>query len=232
MKSNNKFYTSDDLYLFRFAKNWKKYFSSKISSYIKGDVLEVGAGIGSNTSFLLENSKNVLTWTFAEPEKNFIETLKEISNNLSCNSRVYNSKISHIDGKFDTILYIDVLEHIPDARKEIIDVKSKLKPNGTLIILVPAYNFLYSSFDKAVGHQKRYNKKLLLSEVTLEKIDLFYLDSIGLIASIANKFLLKKDMPSKSNILFWDRVLIRLSLFFDKVINFSVGKSLIGIFKN
>lgn len=232
MKSINKFYTSDDLHLFKFAKNWKKYFSRKISSYIKGDVLEVGPGIGSNTLFLIENAKKISSWTFAEPEKNFISELNELCSKLNFKSEVYNSTIHEVKGKFDTILYIDVLEHIPNTEKEILAIKSKLKPNGTLIVLVPAYNFLYSDFDKAVGHQKRYNKKLLKSEVDLDLIKLFYLDSLGLMASVANKFLLKKSMASKSNVLFWDRILIRASLIFDRITNFSFGKSLIGIFKN
>ena len=232
MKSINEFYTSDDLHLFKFAKNWKKYFSRKISSYIKGDVLEVGPGIGSNTLFLIENAKKISSWTFVEPEKNFINELNELSGKLNYKSEVHNSTISEVRGKFDTILYIDVLEHIPDTKKEISEIKSKLKTNGTLVVLVPAYNFLYSNFDKAIGHQKRYNKKLLKSEVDLELVKLFYLDSVGLMASVANKFLLKKSMPSKSNVLFWDKILIRISLIFDIITNFSFGKSLIGIFKN
>lgn len=232
MKSVNKYYTSDDLNLFKYAINWKTYFSNKIGGYISGDVLEVGPGIGSNTSFLFKKAHKVNSWTLVEPEINFIRSLEETSNLLNCETNVINSTIDEINKAFDTIIYIDVLEHISDTIKEINNIKSKLKPNGHLIVLVPAYNFLFSEFDKAVGHQKRYNKGLLKSEtIGLEQIDLYYLDSIGLFASIANKYFLKKAFPSKANILFWDRILIKFSIFFDKLFYFSFGKSLIGVFK-
>jgi hypothetical protein len=66
----------------------------------------------------------------------------------------------------------------------------------------------------------------------LKKEKLFYLDSIGFFASLANKLFLKKEMPSLGNILFWDRYLVSLSKFFDVLFLNQFGKSLIGVFKN
>ena len=102
-----------------------------------------------------------------------------------------------------------------------------------LIILVPAYNFLYNDFDKAIGHYRRYSKKKLLREINdnfkTEKI--FYLDSMGFFASLVNKFFLKKKLPSLDNIRFWDNYLVKLSLVFDILFLKRFGKSLIGIFR-
>mgnify|MGYP006076730173 FL=1 len=233
MTKPNSFYTSDDLNIFKHAVNWKKYFSKKMSKYIEGDVLEVGPGLGSNTLYLLENTENIInSWTFVEPETNFINSLNKLSKSMNYKSKIYNSTIDKISGCYDTILYIDVLEHISNTNKELEQIKLKLNPGGVLIVLVPCYNFLYSPFDKSVGHIKRYNKKILKKEVDLEITKLFYLDTFGLLASIANKFILKKSMPNKGNILFWDRFLVRASIILDRFVFFKFGKSLIGIFKN
>ena len=76
------------------------------------------------------------------------------------NKRIINGTIKTVlDKRFDTIIYIDVLEHIKESQKEIALAKQCLKPNGHLIILVPAYNFLFNTFDKKIGHYRRYDKK-------------------------------------------------------------------------
>ena len=231
MKSDTmRFYNSDDLDLFQFATNWKKYFSNKISRHIQGDVLEVGAGIGSNTKYLIESNPNIKSWTCIEPEKIFIPRIRENLKNLNNNFTIKNTTIKGITGLYDTIIYLDVLEHIPDTKKEFIEINKRLKSGGKLIILVPAYNFLYNEFDSHVGHIKRYNKRLLKEELKYKKVKIFYLDSMGFFASLFNKIVLKKNLPSKKNILFWDKILIRLSIVTDRLILNRFGKSLIGIF--
>lgn len=225
-----RFYNSDDLDLFQFATNWKKYFTNKISKHIQGDVLEVGAGIGSNTKYLIESNPNINSWTCIEPEKIFIPRIRENLKNLNINFTIKNSTIEGISELYDTIIYLDVLEHIYDTEKEFIEINKRLKSGGKLIILVPAYNFLYNEFDSHVGHVKRYNKSLLKEEIKYNKVKIFYLDSMGFFASFFNKILLKKHLPSKKNILFWDKILIRMSILTDKLIFNRFGKSLLGIF--
>ena len=86
-----------------------------------------------------------------------------------------------IDGNFENILYLNVLEHIKDDVNEINLALKKIVSGGHLIILVPAHQELYSNFDKEVGHYRRYNtdffKKLNLQDATIQK--LYYLDIIG-----------------------------------------------------
>lgn len=63
------------------------------------------------------------------------------------------------DKTFDYVTALDVIEHIEDERRALATVYKLLKPNGTLLLTVPAYEFLYSLHDAAVGHYRRYNKK-------------------------------------------------------------------------
>ena len=229
-------YIGDELELFKNATNWKTYFSKKIAEYIVGDVLEVGAGIGINTSFLASKPEKITSWTLLEPDSMLSTQIEAYTATVNIPRKtIINGTIKLVqDKKYDTIIYIDVLEHIEESQKEITLAKQCLKPNGHLIILVPAYNFLYNSFDKRIGHFRRYDKKVLLDDINAELsvIKLFYLDSVGVFASLVNKFFLKKALPSLGNIKFWDSYMVQCSKITDVLFLNSFGKSLIGIFKN
>ena len=67
------------------------------------------------------------------------------------------------DEMFDTALYIDVLEHIEDDTAEVARVCRHLAPGGHLIVLVPAHQALYTPFDAAIGHFRRYTMRQLLA---------------------------------------------------------------------
>ena len=178
----------------------KKYFSHFIKPYLKGRVLEVGAGIGSTTVIL--NNKNVDQWILLEPDQKMHEQLLEkISNNtLPGNCRVIRGTVDSLenDEQFDCIIYIDVLEHIKEDKFELEKASSKLKKGGTLIILAPAFQRLFSPFDKAIGHFRRYNKTSLKDIIpqTLSLQKMLYLDSTGYFASLVNKTLLRQPYPS------------------------------------
>lgn len=234
--SDSSDYVGDELELFKNATNWKNYFSKKIGEYIQGDVLEVGSGIGINTKYMFNTSVNVTSWTLVEPDTILASQIEANTENINLpKKKIINGTIQSVGNKkFDTIIYIDVLEHIEDSRKEIELIKAHLKSNGHAIILVPAFNFMYNAFDKQIGHYRRYDKKLLKDELNyqLPIVELFYLDSIGFFASLLNKYILKKELPSTKNIWVWDKIMIPLSKISDICFFRSFGKSLIGIFKH
>ena len=90
--------------------------------------------------------------------------------------------------QFDTIMYIDVLEHIDNDREELSRAASHLRPDGHLIVLAPAHQRLFSPFDTAIGHFRRYNRPMLrtISPASLRLERMRYLDCAGLILSAAN----------------------------------------------
>lgn len=229
-------YEGKDLELFKNVEHWKKYFSKMLVKYIQGNVLEVGAGMGTNTQYMAKNIELVKSWNFIEPDENLAGQIEHNTRNLNFKEkRIINGTIASIkNDKFDTIIYIDVLEHVLDSKGEIEIVKQHMNPGGTLLILVPAYNFLYNNFDKRVGHFRRYNKKLLLNEINNNFLtkELFYIDSVGFFASLANKLFLKEELPSINQIKFWDRYMVTSSRLIDRIVFRTFGKSLIGIFKN
>ena len=228
-------YIGDELSIFKEAVNWKTYWYNSVKQYIKGDLLEVGAGIGTNINLFLQNNSDIRTILALEPDESLAS---QILANIKANTSKVKVQTGFLDDltplqKFDTIMYVDVIEHIKYDSEELNKAKLHLKEGGYLIILVPAYNFLFSPFDKAVGHYRRYNRRMLANSVPndLTEITIFYLDSLGALASLFNKFILKQSYPTKNQIQKWDRLIVPTSKIVDQLLFNSVGKSLIGVWK-
>jgi len=228
-------YPGSELDVFKSAQNWKKYWSSTIRPFIRGAVLEVGGGIGSNVPYL--SSHQVLSITLLEPDRDLwwraqSETPPEWQ---GIPIETCNGTISTLEQNrhFDTILYIDVLEHIQNDREELANAAQHLSIGGHLIVLVPAYNFLYSEFDKAIGHHRRYarNSLSILHPPGCKLVRLRNLDSAGLLASLVNKLFLRQSIPTEAQIAIWDRGLVRLSTTLDRLTCFHAGKTLVAIWK-
>src|SRR6516162_4150614 len=136
-------YVGRELDLFSEAKNWTAYFSARLAPLIGGCVLEVGAGIGRNICLL--HTAIVEKWVSLEPDAELAARITERiqKGELPSTCRVVVGNLSDIpaDSKFDTILYIDVLEHIEDDAAEVVRASSHLERHGHLIILAPAYQF-------------------------------------------------------------------------------------------
>ena len=230
MKGDYK-YPGEELALFQHAKHWKKYFSRQIKPYLKGKVLEAGAGIGNNTNLL--NDGSFLTWL--EPDTEMaIKLQKNILNKTSpANCSIQKGTINNINEKFDTIIYIDVLEHIEADKEELQKANDLLNKCGHIIVLSPAYNHLYIPFDKAIGHYRRYNKRMLgkLSPPGTDIIKCQYLDTMGYFGLLINKIFMRHTMPSRNKILIWDRFLVPVSAVTDLLFFHSFGKSIISIWK-
>ncbi len=108
-----------------------------------------------------------------------------------------------------------------------------LKPGGHLIVLSPAHPWLYTPFDKAIGHFRRYSRDTLLAVAppALRLTSIHYLDSMGMLASLANKLFLKSATPTLGQIRFWDRVMVPCSKVLDVLTAHRFGKSLLAIWQ-
>jgi len=222
-------YIGNELELFAAATHWKSYFARAITPYIQGDVLEVGAGLGSNT-VLLHNSR-VHSWLSLEPDETLAQSARRAVAEIPACRVVVGTTASAALESYDSILYIDVLEHIEDDRGELARAASLLREGGHLVVLAPAHQALYSEFDRAIGHFRRYDATSLgavgPTGLTLERT--FYLDSVGMLASFANHAFLKREQPSKAQIATWDRFMVPLSRLLDPCFGRRLGKSVVAI---
>ncbi|MGL4552917.1 MAG: class I SAM-dependent methyltransferase, partial [Gemmataceae bacterium] len=207
-----------------------------LSPYLRGHVLEVGAGIGATAALLCR--PGLESWTCLEPDPGLAGQMRQrfAGEPLSAPTRVVVGTLADVppDQAFDTILYIDVLEHIEADGAEMEAAARHLRPGGCLIVLAPAHQRLFTPFDAAIGHYRRYSARTLAAATPawLHTERLFYLDSVGLIASLANRVLLRQSMPTAGQLRFWDSVLVRLSRLTDPVLGRRVGKTVVGVWRN
>jgi SAM-dependent methyltransferase len=229
-------YVGSELDLFSAVHNWKSYWSSRIRPFVLGDVLEVGAGIGANTPFLDRNVDRK-QWVCLEPDPQLFAQLRRNLQNAP-GARSYDfvcGTLQDIEAerRFDTIVYIDVLEHIEKDADELSVASSYLRPGGRIVILSPAHQWLFTPFDAAIGHFRRYNRSMLraISSPSLCLERLIYLDSVGLLLSLGNSLLLRQSMPTKAQLRVWDGLVIPVSRVLDRCLFNSVGKSIVGVWR-
>jgi len=226
-------YSGKELEILSAATHWKAYWSNEILPFIGDEVLEIGAGIGATVTAL--NHKRYRKWIALEPDKMMCSALEIINIDMAFGPgfKVINGTSAALRNYdlFDTILYIDVLEHIEDDYNELDHVQHHLVEGGHIIIVAPAHNLLYTPFDKKIGHYRRYNKRMLRTLVpgTMAIKKIYYLDSVGLLASLANKLFLNTDSPSYKQIQVWDKFMVRASRLMDVLVGYLVGKSIVCI---
>ncbi len=223
-------YPGNELEIFDKANIWRKYIHFKIRKYFKNKFLEIGAGIGSFTENYQANYDEIVLSDLDDKNKEILE--KKF--NKFKNIKISKKKISEIQGTFNTIIYLNVLEHIQDDKNEIIEAEKKLNENGYLIILVPAHQKLYSNFDKAIGHCRRYDinffKNNQFKNLKIEK--LIFLDFFGYALYFFNNLFFKNDVyPSKIKILIWDKIFTPLTIIADFCIGYSAGKNILCVYK-
>jgi SAM-dependent methyltransferase len=226
-------YVGEELELFAKAQNWKAYLSKELAPFLRGAVLEVGAGIGATAAALCDGTPT--SWLCLEPDPTLVAAIeaKLAARALPPCCRVAVGTLADLPAsdRFDTIIYVDVLEHIEGDAAELALAAARLRPGGSLIVLAPAHPALYSPFDAAVGHFRRYAKRSLTNVVPrhLGLVRLRYLDAAGLLASAANRAILRRAVPSGRDLQFWDRALVPVSRVIDPLLGHHVGRSLLGV---
>jgi SAM-dependent methyltransferase len=224
-------YPGGELELFKHARAWKRYWSGQAARWVEGRVLDAGCGIGASAEWIV--NMRVTDYCFLEPDAALLRQVPDFAEHsvLARAERITGTTTDLPGRAFDTILYIDVLEHIADARAELRRASGLLAPGGRLIVLVPALPCLYSPFDAAIGHHRRYTKALLRAELPhdLRVERLRYLDSAGALLSLGNRLLLGAAQPTQGQVSFWDRRIVPLSRMLDALIGFSIGRSLLCV---
>lgn len=226
-------YIGEELGLFKLAENWKRYVAARLQPYLAGDLLEVGAGIGANTRYF--DRPELTRFVSLEPDGRLCGEYRreQAAGRVPARCELVQGTLESLPASesFDAIVYIDVLEHIEGDRAEFARAYSRLRPGGHLCILCPAHNYFYSPFDQAIGHFRRYDKRMFRALSEQPAMRLEYLDSVGMLASAANKLLLRQSYPNEQQIRVWDRLLVRTSRLVDPLVMHQLGKSILGVWQ-
>lgn len=161
---------------------YNKWTLRKFDKYLKGKILEVGCGIGTFTETLSKYGKV----TAIDVDGNLINTSKE-NNNLNFQigyGDIEKGEYFFKDQQFNSVICINVLEHIENDNQAIKNLYKILKEQGILILLIPAHPFLYGEIDKSIGHFRRYTKKDIRQLLEKEGFNVLQFKTLNMIGAI------------------------------------------------
>ncbi len=210
--------------------NWyNDWVFSSIEQYCRGEILEIGAGIGNFTDLLLKKG----SVTAIDIDKKYLQMYKKThTKNLSSGfGDVENNKYFFGDKKFDTIICFNVLEHIENHLTALKNTNRLLKKNGKLILIVPAHMALFSEFDKTIGHFRRYtlnSVNLLLKNAKYTNIKSRYINWISMFGWYLFLTLSKSKTMSLKNVKVFN-FLGKFLLWPEKFIKLPFGLSVLAI---
>ncbi len=212
------------------APKFNRWMFDRLSRWIGARVLEIGSGIGNMSQFVVDRERVVLT----DIEAAYRSALEGTFGNRT-NVEVIDLRLPQIpdalsDRRFDTIVCLNVLEHIEHDDASLRAMHSLLEPKGKLVLLVPAFPFLYGSLDRALGHYRRYTRKTLRALYTESGLTMRHLEYFNLAGMpgwwVTGRILRRKLIPTGSLALY-DKL---VPLFrWERYLPFRIGQSLIAI---
>ncbi len=232
MRGGMNQYFGKDLEAMSFAVNYHQWLIAEFAPYIKGVVAEIGAGVGNVSKLILQ--ADITSLTAYEPSSNMYPMLKEA---IGTDRRA--EPVNDFFGKnqvrehFDSVLYVNVLEHIEDDAAELANVHAALAPQGHLLVFVPALPWLYSELDKQVGHFRRYTRKSLLDlteKAGFSVVEVRYFDMAGIIPWYIN-FTLLKNTICGGGVSLYDRLVVPPMRILEGLVTPPIGKNLLLVAK-
>lgn len=128
----------------------------KFKQFLNGEILEVGCGIGNFTKTLVDYGR---VWAIDINKDYVTQTRRKVDGKAQVGfGDVESGEYFFKSKKFDSIVCLNVLEHIKDDQLALNNLFNLLKTGGGLILLLPAHQFLYGEIDKLINHYRRYNK--------------------------------------------------------------------------
>jgi SAM-dependent methyltransferase len=201
---------------------------SFMDEFVKGDILEVGSGVGSFTRLLREKG-NVTT---IDKNKKYVEKLKKELTNVSVGfGDIEKGRHFFSQKKFDTVVCLNVLEHVENDFKALGNIYNLMTRGAKLILLVPAHRSLYCKFDKKLGHYRRYDIKNVtktLKKVGFRVLDMRCLNWLGAVGWYVFMKVMKVERFPKSRVLLFEKI-SRLFLSIEKVVRFPFGLSVFTV---
>jgi SAM-dependent methyltransferase len=192
------------------ADNYASWIFELIAPHLGADVLEVGAGHGTFTEMLVRRATRVVASDISE------RCVSRLSERFSGTRSVH---ILHgsVDeaaalGPFDSVIMINVLEHIEDDNGALREIGDRLlRPGGRIVLWVPAFALLYSDFDRKIGHYRRYRGPGLraqLEQAGYQIRDIRYVNAVGAVAWLVLARLLRRTPTQGTPVKVFDRYFV------------------------
>ena len=235
---DNNIYVGRDMEAMAFAVKYHRWILETFRPYLGTRLVEVGAGSGSFSEMLLDLPFESLS--LVEPSGNIYKLLEQRiagssrRSNLSTYNGVFRNVASAIsaDQDPDSIIYVNVLEHIEDDEAELNLIHSTLSQRGRAFIFVPAFRWLFGPFDEKVGHFRRYTRRELENKCRragFKIVSSRYFDLIGIVPWWIKYRLLKSSALELRSVELYGRYIVPVTKRVEWLVRPPVGKNIILI---
>lgn len=219
----------DTLLKMQVMKNNNNWVYSKLKPYLGENTLELGSGIGTFSLKLVKDTKALIV---SDVDQSHLRRLKQ---KFKGNCRVEVKEVDAFavdkclaENSVDTIVTLNMLEHVEDDQSALNGMVKVLESNGRLLMIVPAHECLYGALDKEIFHFRRYSKKALkekLEKAGFEIENMEYMNFLSVFGWWFNFVLLKKKTMPLSTIALADKVMPIVAAI-EKFVKFPFGLSL------
>jgi SAM-dependent methyltransferase len=240
LKTPQKFnYAGRELEAMAWAINYHRWILEIFLPYLGQHIVEVGAGVGSFSELVLSEHK-FQTLSLVEPSEELYEGLKTRMREPGTNMKVdlYHGNFLEVaqliksQKLIDSVIYINVLEHIAEDERELEAVRDTLSQGGHVFLFVPALRWLYGTFDKQVGHVRRYTKTELeekLRRAGFSIVRSSYFDLPGIAPWWVKYRLLRSSMMERSAVRFYDQFIVPVVRRVESIAPPPIGKNVIVV---
>ncbi|MEP6900470.1 MAG: class I SAM-dependent methyltransferase [Actinomycetota bacterium] len=230
-------YVGKDLEAMSFAVNYHKWILEEFRPFLGKKLVEVGAGTGSFSEMLINEKLENLALVEPSGMFDFLEqNISQIETSVTVNyyNAIFSETADKLNAKPDTVIYVNVLEHIEDDRGELQKVYETLETGGHCLIFVPALMSLYGAFDEKVGHFRRYTKNELEEKARTAGFEIVksnYFDFVGIFPWYIKYKLLKSDRLESGVVTAYDKFAVPVTKQFERFLKFPVGKNILTVLK-
>ena len=231
-------YIGKDLEAMDFAGNYHSWILEVFAPLLGTRLVEVGAGAGGFSELLFQHGPDSLA--LIEPSRDMYGRLQERVNNRTGEGdvRTYNSIFTRVcaqikdDHRPDSIIYVNVLEHVEDDQAELQAVYDTLEPGGRVFIFVPALRWLYADYDRQIGHFRRYTRPELETRSRAAGFKILhsgYFDFAGILPWWVKYRLLRSATMEPGALKVYDRLVVPVTKTIESLVRPPIGKNLILI---
>ena len=210
--------------------NYNEWLRSLVAPVATGRVLEVGAGVGTFTTALLQTASQVVA---VEPSARGVAALEQLAAEDSRVTVIHGlSSDATPHGLFDAAVLLNVLEHIEHDEAVLEELRALVRPGGHVAVFSPAFELLMSDFDRSIGHVRRYRRRDLSARFThagFEVTQARYVNTVGFFAWLIVVRLINRHPTGLSLGRFYDRFVVPVTRWVESRIRPPFGQSVLVI---
>jgi glycosyltransferase involved in cell wall biosynthesis len=213
------------------ARRFNKWMADQLRPHLGDRVLEIGAGIGNLTKQFIPRQHYAAT----DIDPRALHYMRSFAlgrpfmeiRHLNADKA---EDFKGLEQSFDTVLIVNVLEHVADEQATLKNIYGALQPGGKVVVLVPQFPALYGSFDEMLEHRERYTQKKLRDGLTKAGFDvsqMFDFNKLTVLSWYLNGKILKRKRFSRFQLKILE-IIMPLLRIFDRYLPWG-GLSLIAV---